>query len=119
MKKKKQSLVSKQINHSSDHSNLMVVFACLNKLLNLMAMKSIRKKFIFLKNTVKHIIKGSSMHILLKCVQHVVQVLLQVYLMLTDAVVLLVTIVEDRKSTRLNSSHVSSSYAVFCLKKKH
>src|SRR5699024_12501671 len=23
---------------------------------------------------------------------------------------------EDRKSTRLNSSHVSSSYAVFCLK---
>src|SRR5699024_11786891 len=25
----------------------------------------------------------------------------------------------DRKSTRLNSSHVSSSYAVFCLKKKH
>src|SRR5437868_11420911 len=26
--------------------------------------------------------------------------------------------VGDRKSTRLNSSHVSSSYAVFCLKKK-
>src|SRR5699024_5616097 len=26
--------------------------------------------------------------------------------------------VEDRKSTRLNSSHVSNSYAVFCLKKK-
>src|SRR5690606_628848 len=25
---------------------------------------------------------------------------------------------EDRKSTRLNSSHVKSSYAVFCLKKK-
>src|SRR5699024_11711693 len=25
---------------------------------------------------------------------------------------------EDRKSTRLNSSHVSTSYAVFCLKKK-
>src|SRR5699024_12225427 len=25
---------------------------------------------------------------------------------------------KDRKSTRLNSSHVSSSYAVFCLKKK-
>src|SRR5438067_8137221 len=24
----------------------------------------------------------------------------------------------DRKSTRLNSSHVSSSYAVFCVKKK-
>src|SRR5699024_11867017 len=26
--------------------------------------------------------------------------------------------VADRKSTRLNSSHVSISYAVFCLKKK-
>src|SRR5439155_26377533 len=26
--------------------------------------------------------------------------------------------VEDRKSTRLNSSHVAISYAVFCLKKK-
>src|SRR5207249_6328875 len=25
----------------------------------------------------------------------------------------------DRKSTRLNSSHVSTSYAVFCLKKKN
>src|SRR3989442_4144162 len=27
-------------------------------------------------------------------------------------------ITEDRKSTRLNSSHVRISYAVFCLKKK-
>src|SRR5690554_7078879 len=26
---------------------------------------------------------------------------------------------EDRKSTRLNSSHVRISYAVFCLKKKN
>src|SRR5699024_11953667 len=28
-------------------------------------------------------------------------------------------VVTDRKSTRLNSSHVSISYAVFCLKKKN
>src|SRR3712207_8391267 len=28
------------------------------------------------------------------------------------------TIEEDRKSTRLNSSHANISYAVFCLKKK-
>src|SRR5207253_5996201 len=28
------------------------------------------------------------------------------------------TVREDRKSTRLNSSHVAISYAVFCLKKK-
>src|SRR5690606_39868403 len=27
--------------------------------------------------------------------------------------------VTDRKSTRLNSSHVKTSYAVVCLKKKH
>src|SRR3712207_8778130 len=27
--------------------------------------------------------------------------------------------IEDRKSTRLNSSHANISYAVFCLKKKH
>src|SRR5690242_21388245 len=27
--------------------------------------------------------------------------------------------VQDRKSTRLNSSHMSISYAVFCLKKKN
>jgi len=26
--------------------------------------------------------------------------------------------VTDRKSTRLNSSHITISYAVFCLKKK-
>src|SRR5690606_41980651 len=26
---------------------------------------------------------------------------------------------QDRKSTRLNSSHVKNSYAVFCLKKKN
>src|SRR5690606_41334296 len=30
-----------------------------------------------------------------------------------------VLVVEDRKSTRLNSSHVKNSYAVFCLKKKN
>src|SRR5699024_10480937 len=29
-----------------------------------------------------------------------------------------IVLVLDRKSTRLNSSHVSNSYAVFCLKKK-
>src|SRR5207249_8557756 len=30
----------------------------------------------------------------------------------------LADVLADRKSTRLNSSHVSISYAVFCLKKK-
>src|SRR5690554_7002782 len=37
----------------------------------------------------------------------------------TTGLMLSITAVgEDRKSTRLNSSHVRSSYAVFCLKKK-
>src|SRR5690606_40248290 len=31
----------------------------------------------------------------------------------------ILVLVQDRKSTRLNSSHVKISYAVFCLKKKH
>src|SRR5690606_41369978 len=35
-----------------------------------------------------------------------------------EAVVRVEREVEDRKSTRLNSSHVKISYAVFCLKKK-
>src|SRR5690554_7586426 len=35
--------------------------------------------------------------------------------LLQDAILLAV---KDRKSTRLNSSHVRISYAVFCLKKK-
>src|SRR2546426_7680472 len=29
-----------------------------------------------------------------------------------------ITVIRDRKSTRLNSSHLVISYAVFCLKKK-
>src|SRR5690625_2174406 len=32
--------------------------------------------------------------------------------------VIMVMMLADRKSTRLNSSHVAISYAVFCLKKK-
>src|SRR3712207_8295522 len=37
----------------------------------------------------------------------------------TDLVGTLDAYLEDRKSTRLNSSHANISYAVFCLKKKH
>src|SRR5699024_12192907 len=36
-----------------------------------------------------------------------------------DEVDTLYEIIKDRKSTRLNSSHVSISYAVFCLKKQN
>src|SRR5690625_6193319 len=35
-----------------------------------------------------------------------------------DVMIRLEGLTKDRKSTRLNSSHVASSYAVFCLKKK-
>src|SRR5690554_7629512 len=39
---------------------------------------------------------------------------------LSDALAFLLTVtLADRKSTRLNSSHVRISYAVFCLKKKN
>src|SRR5690349_22817221 len=37
---------------------------------------------------------------------------------LVAAATVAVGAIEDRKSTRLNSSHVEISYAVFCLKKK-
>src|SRR5438874_10066734 len=37
---------------------------------------------------------------------------------LRNAVCGTVEVAKDRKSTRLNSSHVEISYAVFCLKKK-
>src|SRR5438309_8551548 len=37
---------------------------------------------------------------------------------LLNVPVITVTLRRDRKSTRLNSSHSSISYAVFCLKKK-
>src|SRR5699024_12271373 len=39
--------------------------------------------------------------------------------LLSDAMEAVFGGVLDRKSTRLNSSHVSISYAVFCLKKKN
>src|SRR3712207_8039888 len=37
----------------------------------------------------------------------------------TNTSIVLSTVKEDRKSTRLNSSHANISYAVFCLKKKN
>src|SRR5690606_40459829 len=45
---------------------------------------------------------------------------LSVGTMVSMLVAMLVNLIdpEDRKSTRLNSSHVKISYAVFCLKKK-
>src|SRR5699024_12546023 len=39
-------------------------------------------------------------------------------LFILESLMLMFKINKDRKSTRLNSSHVSISYAVFCLKKK-
>src|SRR5256885_9457526 len=37
---------------------------------------------------------------------------------ISGLVILLSFVIQDRKSTRLNSSHLVISYAVFCLKKK-
>src|SRR3989442_10035985 len=39
-------------------------------------------------------------------------------LLFVEAVFVAAALEQDRKSTRLNSSHVRISYAVFCLKKK-
>src|SRR5690625_6679153 len=54
-----------------------------------------------------------------KSIVHLDEVLIEKY---TPKVELFVRVKEglksDRKSTRLNSSHVAISYAVFCLKKK-
>src|SRR5690625_6906224 len=46
------------------------------------------------------------------------EVLLQTFGDAEDTAELADVLAEDRKSTRLNSSHVAISYAVFCLKKK-
>src|SRR5690625_5506823 len=40
------------------------------------------------------------------------------YLVLNPDTLQVAMVALDRKSTRLNSSHVATSYAVFCLKKK-
>src|SRR3712207_7193887 len=50
-------------------------------------------------------------------IRDVRQLLLEILLVLLEPRQHLLT-VEDRKSTRLNSSHANISYAVFCLKKK-
>src|SRR5690625_5315062 len=47
-----------------------------------------------------------------------IMIMLAIDLALFGLVGLAVWAVQDRKSTRLNSSHVAISYAVFCLKKK-
>src|SRR3712207_8403825 len=45
--------------------------------------------------------------------------LLRMYTRYAEARGWSVEVLEDRKSTRLNSSHANISYAVFCLKKKN
>src|SRR5690348_17721395 len=45
-------------------------------------------------------------------------VILEAIMVYTVILVIMEFMVQDRKSTRLNSSHPSISYAVFCLKKK-
>src|SRR5437667_9229764 len=47
-----------------------------------------------------------------------VERLVELFLPAAKAIDLLVSKHQDRKSTRLNSSHITISYAVFCLKKK-
>src|SRR5207249_5856371 len=46
------------------------------------------------------------------------QIILAKALFVLLSITTVIYVTKDRKSTRLNSSHVSISYAVFCLKKK-
>src|SRR3712207_7219176 len=62
---------------------------------------------------------GSTVFLYLACVMVVLLVLFSVGLRWATArAVRTRAAEEDRKSTRLNSSHANTSYAVFCLKKK-
>src|SRR5699024_11749744 len=59
------------------------------------------------------VIGGSAIYCIVKALWQSLLILVVLGIATIAAVFLL-----DRKSTRLNSSHVSISYAVFCLKKK-
>src|SRR5437870_10258884 len=61
-----------------------------------------------------HISEKSNWH----CLSPVPWKTTEILVPVTTLDVLLATCRLDRKSTRLNSSHVAISYAVFCLKKK-
>src|SRR5690625_6170411 len=50
--------------------------------------------------------------------RHEAQALDQLAIVRTGILAAAIGMKQDRKSTRLNSSHVAISYAVFCLKKK-
>src|SRR5690606_40272986 len=53
------------------------------------------------------------------CIQKVANILKQMIIQIPfRKLIEIMTLTTDRKSTRLNSSHVKSSYAVFCLTKK-
>src|SRR5690554_7603564 len=58
-------------------------------------------------------VNGAAQYFGVTCVDFFLFVGFRVFFVLGNLVALL-----DRKSTRLNSSHVRISYAVFCLKKK-
>src|SRR2546430_10793111 len=62
-------------------------------------------------NLPKKIISGKNLHIFVLCSFS--------HLNITHTALVCITDIEDRKSTRLNSSPSQISYAVFCLKKTH
>src|SRR5690625_6254602 len=73
---------------------------------------------VFLNSSIE-ITSGNSSLLILKCLSNLLIIVEEetlVSLAISLNVCLFVNL--DRKSTRLNSSHVAISYAVFCLKKK-
>src|SRR5690242_21676284 len=75
--------------------------------------------FFFFNDTATTEIYTLSLHDALPILKNTVNLSCQ-FLFFTEIMILSRQIYwpEDRKSTRLNSSHMSISYAVFCLKKK-
>src|SRR5947199_7192924 len=74
--------------------------------------------FFFFNDTATTEIYTLSLHDALPIFLGIIFAVIAVGLTLVFAVLKIVNFAQDRKSTRLNSSHLGISYAVFCLKKK-
>src|SRR3974390_2012732 len=73
---------------------------------------------VFFNDTATTEIYTLSLHDALPILDAVGLLMSSIVTMPAHVATILVAVLEDRKSTRLNSSHLYISYAVFCLKKK-
>src|SRR5436305_12002170 len=89
---------------------------CIDVVLIVNVLVCCRSFFFFFNDTATTEIYTLSLHDALPIYD--VRVLDELFHDCLEALFELAAILRDRKSTRLNSSHVRISYAVFCLKKK-